>query len=74
MLYGDCRRWMTTDAPLRGLRERLGLLGDCLSEDDELRQLVEGVASAGSTGAGSLAVWMGVFSRELGEADGVGSW
>jgi hypothetical protein len=35
-----------------------GLLGDCLSEDDELRQLIEGVASAGS-----WAVWMGVFSR-----------
>jgi hypothetical protein len=35
-----------------------GLLGDCLSEDDELQQLIEGVASAGS-----WAVWMGVFSR-----------
>jgi hypothetical protein len=35
-----------------------GFLGDCLSEDDELRQLIEGVASAGS-----WAVWMGVFSR-----------
>jgi hypothetical protein len=33
-----------------------GFLGDCLSEDDELRQLIKGVASAGS-----LAVWMGVF-------------
>ena len=35
-----------------------GFLGDCLSEDDELRQLIEGVASVGS-----WAVWMGVFSR-----------
>jgi hypothetical protein len=35
-----------------------GFPGDCLSEDDELRQLIEGVASAGS-----WAVWMGVFSR-----------
>jgi hypothetical protein len=35
-----------------------GLLGDCLSEDDELRQSIEGVANVGS-----LAVWMGVFSR-----------
>ena len=34
-----------------------GFLGNCLSEDDELRQLIEGVASAGS-----WAVWMGVFS------------
>jgi hypothetical protein len=33
-------------------------VSDCLSEDDELRQLIEGVASAGS-----WAVWMGVFSR-----------
>jgi hypothetical protein len=29
-----------------------------LSEDDELRQLMEGVAEAGS-----WAVWMGVFSK-----------
>ena len=35
-----------------------GFLGDCLSEDDELRQLIEGVASAGS-----WAVWMSAFSR-----------
>jgi hypothetical protein len=35
-----------------------GFLGDCLSEDEELRQLIEGVASAGS-----WAVWMGAFSR-----------
>jgi hypothetical protein len=36
-----------------------GFLGDCLSEDDdELRQLIEGVASAGS-----WAVWMAIFSR-----------
>jgi hypothetical protein len=35
-----------------------GFLGDCLSEEDELRQLIERVASAGS-----WAVWMGVFSR-----------
>jgi hypothetical protein len=35
-----------------------GFLGDCLNEDDELQQLIEGVASAGS-----WAVWMGVFSR-----------
>jgi hypothetical protein len=35
-----------------------GLLGDCLSEDDELRELIEEVASAGS-----WVVWMGVFSR-----------
>jgi hypothetical protein len=27
-----------------------GFLGDCLSEDDELRQLIEGVANAGSYG------------------------
>jgi hypothetical protein len=43
---------------LRGLRERPALLGNCLSEDDELRQLMTGVAEAGS-----WAVWMGVFSR-----------
>jgi hypothetical protein len=35
-----------------------GPLGTCLSEDDELRQLREGVAEAGS-----WAVWMGVFSK-----------
>jgi hypothetical protein len=35
-----------------------GPLGTCLSEDDELRQLIEGVAEAGS-----WAVWMGVFSK-----------
>jgi hypothetical protein len=35
-----------------------GPLGTCLSEDDELRQLMEGVAEAGS-----WAVWMGVFSK-----------
>jgi hypothetical protein len=35
-----------------------GPLGTCLSEDVELRQLMEGVA-----GAGSWAVWMGVFSK-----------
>jgi hypothetical protein len=39
---------------LRGLRERPALsLGTCLSEDVELRQLLEGVAEAGS-----WAVWM----------------
>jgi hypothetical protein len=32
-------------------------LGTCLSEDAELRQLMEGVAEAGP-----WAVWMGVFS------------
>jgi hypothetical protein len=35
-----------------------GFLGDCLSEDDELWQLIEGVVSVGS-----WAVWMGIFSR-----------
>jgi hypothetical protein len=35
-----------------------GPLGTCLSEDNELRQLMEGVAEAGS-----WAVWMGVFSK-----------
>jgi hypothetical protein len=35
-----------------------GPLGTCLSEDDELRQPMEGVAEAGS-----WAVWMGVFSK-----------
>jgi hypothetical protein len=35
-----------------------GPLGTCLSEDVELRQLMEGVAEAGS-----WAVWMGVFSK-----------
>jgi hypothetical protein len=59
MLYGDCGRRMKMDRFLRvGSAGATGFLGDCLSEDDELRQLVEGVASAGS-----LAVWMGVFSR-----------
>jgi hypothetical protein len=38
--------------------ETTGPLGTCLSEDDELRQLMEGVAEAGS-----WAVWMGVFSK-----------
>ena len=40
-----------------------GPLGTCLSEDEELRQLVEGVAEAGS-----WAVWMGIFafSRKAG--------
>jgi hypothetical protein len=33
-------------------------LGNCLSEDGELQQLVTGVAEAGS-----WAVWMGLFSR-----------
>jgi hypothetical protein len=33
-------------------------LGTCLSEDEELRQLMEGVSEAGS-----WAVWMGVFSK-----------
>jgi hypothetical protein len=47
-----------------------GFLGDYLSEDDELRQLIEGVASAGS-----WAVWMGVFSiKELDEAVGIAGW
>jgi hypothetical protein len=50
-----------------------GLLGNCLSEDDELRQWAVwmGVFSrswmkllaAGVANAGSWAVWMGVFSR-----------
>ena len=35
-----------------------GFLGNCLSEDDELRQLIEEVANAGS-----WVVWMGIFSR-----------
>jgi hypothetical protein len=35
-----------------------GPLGTCLSGDDELRQLMEGVAEAGS-----WAVWLGVFSK-----------
>jgi hypothetical protein len=35
-----------------------GPLGTCLSEDVELRQLMEGGAEAGS-----WAVWMGVFSK-----------
>jgi hypothetical protein len=36
-----------------------GPLGTCLSEDVELRQLMEGVAEAGSW----AGVWMGVFSK-----------
>jgi hypothetical protein len=35
-----------------------GPIGTCLSEDEELRKLLEGV-----TEAGSWAVWMGVFSK-----------
>jgi hypothetical protein len=59
MLYGGCGRWMLMGGSLRGLRERTtGPIGTCLSEDDELRQLLEGV-----TEAGSWAVWMGVFSK-----------
>jgi hypothetical protein len=42
----------------RGYIEHNGPLGTCLSEDDELRQLMEGVAEAGS-----WAVWTGVFSK-----------
>ena len=37
----------------------VGPVGGSLSEDVELRELLEGVAAA----AGSWAVWMGVFSR-----------
>jgi hypothetical protein len=35
-----------------------GPFGTCLNEDDELRQLMDGVEEAGS-----WAVWMGVFSK-----------
>jgi hypothetical protein len=38
--------------------ETTGPLGTCLSEDDELRQLMEGAAEAGS-----WAVWMDVLSK-----------
>jgi hypothetical protein len=57
MMYGGCGRWM-----LMGLIPAWapGTTGTCLSEDEELRQLMEGVAEAGS-----WAVWinMGVFSK-----------
>jgi hypothetical protein len=36
----------------------IGPVGGCLNEDAEMRELLEGVAAAGS-----WAVWMGVFSR-----------
>jgi hypothetical protein len=50
----DADGWIPAWAPGTTARP----LGTCLSEDDELRQLMEGVAEAGS-----WAVWMGVFSK-----------
>jgi hypothetical protein len=59
MLYGDALWKVDGDGRVPAWAPgTTGFLGDCLSEDDELRQLIEGVASAGS-----WAVWMGVFSR-----------